>query len=206
MKRKLLSLLLVSLLIMTVGCASSYKPINPSNLNLQTEIDKEDLSFSYEYDVLQAKGNKKYSKKELRNNLKLVAVKIKNKTNESISVSKDIGFYVNNQEIRLLDPIKATQNLNQSTLSYLFYLLLTPLKLMKYNSDGSVNVTPIGYGIGPGITLLNMITSGSANSAFKKELTTNNIIGKSIPAGETLSGIIVVRDIGYQPISIRLKG
>ena len=205
MKRKLLNLLLGLILTMTVGCASSYKPINPSNLNLQTKIEKEELSFSYQYDVLQRKGNKKYSKKEQRNNFKLIAVKIQNKTNKSISVSEDIGFYVNNQEVSLIDPIQITQNMSQSTASYLLYLLLTPLKLISANSDGSENVVSIGYGIGPGLSVLNMIKSSSANSAFKKELTANNIIGKLIPSGETLSGIIAIRDIGYEPISVKIK-
>lgn len=205
MKGRLLNLLLLFVLAMTVGCASSYKPINPSNLYLQTKIEDEDLSFSYEYDVLESMGNKRYSKKELRSNLKIIAVKIQNKTNKNISVSDDIGFYVNNIEVRLLEPDQITPSLSQNTVSYLLYLLLTPLKLITTESDGSTNVFPLGYGLGPGLTLLNIVRSSSSNAAFKKEITDNNIIGKSILSGETLSGIIAIRDIGYAPLSIKIK-
>ena len=205
MKRKLLNLLLFFILMMSVGCASSYKPINPSNADLQTNIEGEDLNFSYEYDLLAKIGNKKYSKMEKRDNLKLIAVKIENKTKQEVLVSQDIGFYVNNKEVTLLQPYHYTHNMKQNTISYLFYLLLTPLKLIIQDENGSSGEIPVGYVLGPGITLINMIKSNSANSAFEKELTDNNIIGKSIAAGETLTGIISIEHMGYSPLTIKLK-
>lgn len=203
MKIKVKSVLLILSVVLFWGCATSYKPINPSN-NLSTRIEDEDVIFKYSYDVLQNAGNKKYSKKETMNHIKLIAVSIKNKTEKVIVVSENVDFYAGNNKVSIISPEEYSHSLKQSTLSYLFYLLLTPLKLITVNQNNDANIIPIGYVLGPGITLLNMVSSSSANKKFDKELIENNILGKTIEPGDILNGLIAIRGIGYEPLSIKL--
>ncbi|MCD4818326.1 MAG: hypothetical protein K8S23_06510 [Candidatus Cloacimonetes bacterium] len=105
----------------------------------------------------------------------------------------------------LLNPSEYLSSLKQSTFAYLFYLLLTPVNLVIVNQSGQGDVIPIGLVLGPGITLLNTLSSSSANSKFQKELEENSIIGKTIKPDEDLKGLIAIRNIGYQPLSIKIR-
>jgi hypothetical protein len=49
-----------------------------------------------------------------------------------------------------------------------------------------------------------MVGAGGANQNFLKELNTFNLINKTIKPGETVYGIIGIRDIGYNPINIKV--
>ena len=204
MEIKVRNLLLILGVLMLLGCASAYKPINHSQ-NLNTKLEDENLVFKYSYDVLRNAGNKKYSKKETNNHIKVIAVSIKNKTNKEILVSENIDFYAGNMKVSILSPNEYSHSLKQNTVSYLFYLLLTPLKLIIASTNNDPDVIPIGYVLGPGITLLNIISSSSANAKFDDELTKNNILGKIIEPGEVLNGLIAIRGIGYEPLSIQLR-
>ena len=148
MKIKVKSLLLILSVVLYWGCATSYKPINPSH-NLNTSVEDENVIFKYSYDVMQNAGNKKYSKKETNNHIKIIAVSIKNKTEKGIVVSENVDFYAGNKKVSILNPNEYSHSLKQSTLSYFFYLLLTPLKLFiaSGNTDSDPDIIPIGYGL-----------------------------------------------------------
>ncbi len=47
-----------------------------------------------------------------------------------------------------------------------------------------------------------MIIAGTANSNLEMELQQYNLINKTIPAGETVYGLIGVVDFGYNPIEL----
>ena len=205
MKIKLKNVLLILSVVLFWGCATSYKPINPSH-NLSTRMEDEDVIFKYSYDVLQNAGNKKYSRKETNNHIKIIAVSIKNKTEKVIDVSENVDFYAGDKKVSILSPEEYSHSLKQSTISYLFYLLLTPLKLIIANGNNvsDPDIIPIGYVLGPGITLLNVISSSSANKKFDEELIENNILGKTIEPGEILNGLIAIRGISYEPLSVKI--
>jgi hypothetical protein len=167
------------------------------------------LSFAYKYDVLLEKGNKKYSRKENNKKIKLVAVRITNYTDYTLKVGEDINFYSGNKELIPIDPNIIKKEIKQYTGSYLLYLLLTPLKLhvTKTNELGyQTESYSIGYGIGPGVTLLNVAISGSANQKFADELNNYSIHGMELKKGETIYGIVGFRDLGYDPIKIQMEG
>ncbi|MNH43635.1 hypothetical protein D3C79_1055900 [compost metagenome] len=58
--------------------------------------------------------------------------------------------------------------------------------------------------LGPAISAGNMIIAGSANSKFKSELTTYNILGKNIKNGETAYGLITLKSAGYTPLTLQI--
>ncbi|MFC2151421.1 hypothetical protein ACFLSE_02755 [Bacteroidota bacterium] len=186
------------------SCAASYKPIYPPKLNYSAHRLDDGISFSYKYDVLSEKGNRKYSRKEEIKRIKLVAVKITNNTDSILKIGQDIQFYSGSNQLIPMDPNTVKHEVKQYTFSYMLYLLLTPLKL--YVSDGyNVETYSIGYGLGPGISLINMAIAGNANSEFSKELTEYSIVGVDLEKGETIYGMIGFKDMGYDPIKIKVN-
>ncbi len=64
---------------------------------------------------------------------------------------------------------------------------------------------PIGIIVGPLLTLINVMVSSSANDAFVKDVSDNNVYGKALKPGEEITGFLVFRDAGTAPITARLK-
>lgn len=180
------------------SCASSYKMISPENTWYQSSGINAEVDFSYKYDVLNERGNKKYAKKESKKYVKVVAVKIVNRSDQSFVFGKDMKVYSNNNSRAILEPHEIHQELKQSTPVYLLYLLLTFMQLNTGDSS-----TPIGLVVGPGITAGNMGVAASANAKFKRELESNFLNGRTIEAGETVYGLIGIIETGYNPLSLK---
>jgi hypothetical protein len=197
--------------IVFCGCASSYKPINPVSVNYTTSNLDDGISFSYRYDVLGEAGNKKYSRHEKTSFVKLVAVKITNLTGQKINLGSDVSFFAGTKIIYPLDPLIIKSELKQGVGVYLLYLLLTPVNLYTTNSSSnggyyssSTQTYPIGYILGPGISLGNILVSSSANQNFQQELLEYNI-NKDVENGQTIYALVGFRDIGYEPLTLKLK-
>jgi len=200
MTRKIILYLAILLLS---GCAASYRPINPPTINYTSHTLNDGISFSYKYDVLNEKRNRKYYRKEYSRRIKVVAVKITNNTNEAINIGTDVTFHCGYKQVQLMEPRVIKNYIKQSSASYLFYLLLTPLKLNIFN-ETDVKTYSIGYVIGPGLAFGNMAVAGNANTILQKELYEYDITHRIIEPNETVYGIIGLRDVGYDPISVRL--
>ena len=186
------------------SCAATYKNISPERANYSSNDLQDGISISYRYDVLNENGNKKYAKREQRNGVKVVAVKITNYTTSTINVSKDLSFYLGSNQISLLSPEEIKQELKQNSPSYLLYLLLTPMVFQKTDENGTEK-THIGYVVGPGVTLLNIIMASTANQNFLFELIKYDISNSEIAPNETKYGIIGIRDQGYNIITLKRK-
>lgn len=195
----------LALAVFVCGCASSYHSISPQTNYFNATETTEAFEFSYRYNVLKEKGNKKYAKKEDKKGLRVVAVKITNTTGHPIKFPEDIALQAGNQDIRLLEPEFIHSKLKQGVPIYLLYLLFTPMKLYTNSSNGDHNSYDIGYLLGPGLTGLNMGIAASANNKFKEELLTYSLANRVIEDGETVYGIIGFQDFGYAPLKIGLK-
>ena len=133
----------------------------------------------------------------------MIAVKITNNTDSIINVGKNVAFYSGQNQIFPMEPMVIKESIKQIVPGYLPYLLLTFTNL--YVSDGTSTETyPIGLGLGPVITIGNMAVAGSANKNMLNELYEYNILSRDIQKGETVYGIIGVRDMGYSPISVKM--
>jgi hypothetical protein len=196
-------LLLFVLMPLLVGCASGYRSLRPNSDYYPASRDYSGLEFSYKMGVLRERHNNKYAKREDKTAIRVVAVKLANNTGGSLVVGEDFKFYSGGSELVLLDPALVHTQLKQGVPIYLLYLLLSPMQLYTSDENGNVNSTPIGLFIGPGIAFGNMLGAGAANQNFLKELIQFNIINKTIEPGQTLHGIIGVRDNAYNPIEIR---
>ena len=204
MKLNKITLLLLSLLFLN-SCASGYKTINPTSLNYLSKNVTSNITLEYKYDLL----NKKYKKKESKNDIKLVSLKITNNSENDIVFGKDIRLaYENGNEALILENERVFKTIKQSPTSHLFYLLLSSLRFYKTSTlpNGQIVTEdgfPIGLIIGPGLAGGNMIAASSANSNFKKELEANNIIGKTIKKGETVFGLVGIQSTSYEALKLK---
>jgi hypothetical protein len=209
MKSLLSKILLFVFVVSLIGCAASYKPINPQSISYNSHDVQDGVSISYKYDVLAEKGNRKYANKEEKKNVKLIAVKITNNTDSIINIGRDAIFYSGHTPLVPMDPSAVKQTIQQIVPAYLPYALLTFLTLNVTSGSSSEGYStesyPIGLAIGPTITIGNMALAGASNKKLYEELTVYNLLNKDIKSGETVYGIIGLKDTGYVPITVKIK-
>ena len=186
-----------SLVILCASCASTYEVIDPKRVNYENTTIKDSIEFSYRYDVLSYRGNRKYAKKEVPQGVKIVAVKIVNNTPNSFLCGDDYVIFSNGKKMRLLAPDEAFKKLRQIAPGHLLYMLLTPMQFYSGNTT-----LPIGLVLGPVITLGNIATALTANDKFKIELETMYIYGRVVKPGEEVYGVICIATSGYGPLSM----
>lgn len=199
--------LLVALAFTFTNCASGYKMIKPKSINYLSVNETNGLKLEYKYGLL----DKKYEKKEEKKDVKLVAVKITNNSGKDVMFGRDIKLaYENGSEVYVLENEKTFTTLKQSTTSYLWYLLLTPMTFNVTKTDGygvpqTTSSTPIGLAVGPGLTAGNMIAAGSANEKFKEELLKYNLNGVTIKNGETKYGLVGIKSDSFDALQLNVK-
>jgi hypothetical protein len=199
MKNKLI-VLYISFAFLS-SCATTYKSLAPKTFG-STEVT-DSVSLSYRYGILEESGNKKFAKRERSNSIKVLSVKIVNETKNDLIIGKNCKFYSGNTELVLVDPVAAHKTLKQGVPEYLLYMLLTPVTLnIKDSNSPKTDVIPIGLGLGPLITLINISAAASANGKFLKELKSFNLIDKEILPGQTVFGLITIRTNDFGPIRL----
>lgn len=199
----ILKTLLVIAIISFNGCAMYYRPISPDKVNYNILENHDGIELSYRYDLLRERGNKKMAKKELANGIKIIAVRLTNNTDTIVTVGKNIAFFSGLNEIVPLEPLDVKNKVKQSVIGYLPYFL---------GAFGNSNVTfngqlvssfPFGLFLWPGIAIGNMVVANGANSNLLKELRAYDIVNMDIKPGQTIYGIIGVRDDSFVPLTIR---
>lgn len=200
---------IIAIAILFTNCAATYRQINPQSINYSSHDLQDGISFSYQYDVLRLKNNKKYAKKEQKRNVRIIAVKITNNTDSVITMGKDAIFYSGQNEVIPMTPFSSKESIKQYAAGYLPYLLFTPTKLFitKPNQGGgyTTETYPIGYAIGPGLTAGNMIMASSSNEKMLSEFIQYDVLNKEIQPNETIYGIIGLNSFSYSPLSVKLK-
>lgn len=160
----------------------------------------------YKYDLL----DKKYKKKELKKGIKLVAIKVTNNSNRDLVFGEDIKIvYDNGSSPYIMENNQIYSSLKQSTASYLWYLLLTPMNLYTTSNQNGFQTetssTPIGLIIGPGLAGGNMIASSTANTKFEQDLLNYNINGTIVKSGKSISGLIGFRSASFNSIKVKVE-
>lgn len=205
MKRmRIIKTTLVILSVITMSsCASGYKVIAPENIKYVSTNTVDNVKLEYKYDLLV----KKYTKKEVKEGVKVVAIKITNNSDKDLMFGRELTLrYADDTELYIMESDRVFKTLKQSPASYLWYLLLSPMNLYTTGNDGQqTSSTPIGLAIGPGLAGGNMITAGSANKKFKNELLDHDINGTIIKKGETKYGLIGVIADSFDAIKLKLE-
>ncbi len=181
----------------------------PQKLSYNNNSTEGPIAFSYQHGTLRMLGNKKYAKKEDRKGIRVVAIKITNNWDRTVTFNQDLKLYNGNNEVVVLAPEYVHQQLKQGVAIYLLYAPLTFTRLVFYGTDASGRTTvnsriPIGLALGPGITIGNMAVAGTANKRFMEELRTYNLIGRQLQPGETVYGLIGVQDFTFNALSAKI--
>lgn len=188
------------------SCASSYQKIKPESLSYKSNDLDKGVTMEYKYDLL----HKKYAKKEDKNDVRLVALKITNNSDQNLRFGQDFNLvYENGSGVALMETEKVFKNLKQKSAYYLFYLLLSPMQVYSTSSNSTGTTTtnsfPAGLIVGPGLTAGNMIGASAANKNFKEELMQHDIAGRNIKPGETVYGLIGIRADNYDALKLQFS-
>ncbi|MES2732537.1 MAG: hypothetical protein V4714_12340 [Bacteroidota bacterium] len=209
MKKHLFVSLFFALSLIFTGCASSYNSINPKTFAYSNNLTESNVDFSYRFAILRAKGNKKYAKKEERTGIKVIAVKITNNSGGDLILGENFNIFSGIRPLIPMEPAATYRHLKQGVAIYLLYLPLTVLRLNVYNNSSSgrnVRSYPIGYALGPGITIGNMIEASTSNKSLKTDLIVFDLANKKIANGETVYALISSENVGTTPLTLQLKG
>lgn len=195
--------LLLLLAILGSSCAAIYKPIAPETVEYNSNNPSEGVNFSYRYDVLAYRGNNRYSKKERKNGFSVVAVKITNHTDAPINFARDLELGISRGPIYPAESQTAAETMRQKVWLHLLWGLLvyTETECDPYGYCEYTTYIPFGLAIAG----INIGLASSSNQRMKAEFAKYSLYNKDIAPGETVYGIIPLRDIGFQPLSIRIK-
>jgi len=196
-------ILIFASVIVFSGCAATYMPVNPPVLNYSSHSFEDGIEFSYKYDVMMETGNKKYARKADRKGVKLIAIKITNNSDTVINLSGNAAFYSGQDQLFPLEPIAIKGLIKQIAPVYLPYLLMSVFVLNVSNGI-QTNTYPVGIALGVPITAGNIIAAALANKNMLTELYAYNVLYRDIQKGETVYGIIGIRDMEYCGISVKL--
>ncbi len=199
--KKIIYIFLVAILS---SCASKYNLLQPelANYNTNTSIN-DGIEISYEHNSL----NKNYGKKANQKDIRIVSVKIKNNRKEAIQQGKDFKLVSSSDNnLLIIPPHEVFVSIKQRPASHLLYLLLTPLKLFRnqvneYGVPESEEIFPIGYILGPAISIGNMVAASNANKKLNEELKLYDIQNTVINPGQTVYGLVGIRSFGFPNIT-----
>lgn len=187
------------------SCATKYYAVNPAQVTYGNKAEKSDVDFYYRYDVMAAAKNGRQSLKEIRNDIKVVAVKIYNNSSQQITVGENVKFFEGDKELQVVPAEILKRRMKQGVIPYLGFLALSPVKFSYEKDNGAKTVQIFGGAIiGGALAASNMWVASKANAKLKKNLDTYSIIGKNILPGETVYGLVALQRVGYIPLQLKL--
>ena len=205
-----LALGLAATTLLGSGCAASFTPMHPERIaTYQSSPAGSPLQFGYQYDALRQRGrNKKYAKKEQKHGYHIVAVRVTNTTASEINFSRDAVLYCGDRPVQPVAAQIAAQDMKQGVWIYLLYIPLnfTIGGTVTNNGYGQTTTTGGTYlPTGPFIAGGNILGASLANANFRRDLENNDLINRNIRPGETVYGLISLREPTVAPLRLELR-
>ncbi len=173
------ALYIFSISILLTSCAHNFYNFGIYESNFGDSYLSDGLTFAYKYHILNETSNPSYATKEASSPIKLLAVKITNRTARTIRISDDIIFLKNNQIIQPSTSDLFLKNVEQNSPIYILYLALTPLKLT-HATHTSIQSYPIGLILGPALAFGNIFTASNANSKLLNTINQYDVLSRWI--------------------------
>ena len=194
-------ILIIAIALFSAGCAASYKQIDPPHLSYLSKNVNKLVTFEYQYSILQPK----YAKKEKKFDIRLIAVKITNNTDNDLVFGENAKLYFGNgSEVLMINKDQVYSNLKQKIWYHLFYLWLSGVSLP--SNDPRKTGPLIGLLIGPPLAARNILVARSSNSKFKNELNEYYLTrGALLKSKSTVYGLIGVKTRNYEGIVIKVE-
>jgi len=196
--------------LLSSGCAGSYSSIRPDRIaTYQSSPAGAPLQLGYQFDALRTNGrNKKYVKKEQKKGYHIIAVQVKNNTGAEINFTRDAVLYYGDRQVVPVSPAIAAQDMKQGVAIYLLYVLLNfRVGATTTTTNGYTTTTSSGTFIptGPFIAGGNMLGASMANNNFRRELQQYDLTNRNIAPGETVYGLVSVREFNVAPLRLELR-
>ena len=182
----ILRILFFICILLSTGCASTYKPLNPQSLSYSNEQVIDKLKFAYNDKAFEQTRNRKYIRKAVRKQVNIVAVRITNASNTSINIKSDLVLKADQAKLICIQPENVKRLLRQH--SFLYFLGMCGISIVSTSAS-----TVVYFGIYPFnavYVLPNFIVAASANKNFLEELSFYNIESMEVPAYSVRYGIL----------------
>ena len=196
------------LLLLTAGCAGSYTPIRPDRVaTYQASSANAPVDFGYQFDALRLNGrNKKYRKHEAKKGYHVAAVRVTNNSGRELNFSRDLVLQYGDRPITPVAAPIAAKDLKQGVAIYLLYLLLNVNLSSTTTTNGYVTQSNNTFlPTGPFIAGGNMLGASLANGNMRKEFQAFDLTNRTIKPGETVYGILSLRETAVAPMRLELR-
>lgn len=193
------------LITLFTSCARTYHTISPALYNFDNKKSlTENINVSYMHDVQQLNDNKPYARKERKKDIKLVAIKVENLSDTTITLTSS-NFFIktgSGRDIPIISPNEYTKKIRQYSETFiLFYGLAGAGIIAEETPEGDVN-TKFYYNPIPGlIGLGNAIFAATSNSKQTKNIASNSIFNKPIQPNSSIYGLIPIQDHTYSELN-----
>ncbi|PJJ59205.1 hypothetical protein [Hymenobacter chitinivorans] len=208
MRNTFTQFLAATILLFGTSCAGSYTAVRPSTITNYTAVTSPNspVEFGYSYGALSVHGrNKKYLKKERKRGYQTVAVRVKNNTATELNFSRDLELYFGDRPVMPISGLQAANDMKQGVWIYLLYAPLAATVGGTYDPQTGVTtggtIIPWGLGVSAG----NILGSSSANTNMRNEFAANDLTNKVIRPGETVTGILCLRETNVAPLHLVLR-
>ncbi|MBT2556795.1 hypothetical protein J7E24_03290 [Hymenobacter sp. ISL-91] len=199
----------VSATVLLSGCAGSYRAIQPERITSYQPAAPAGapVDFSYRYSALITNGaNKKYVKKERKRGYQVVAVQLRNNTANELNFSRDLELSFGDRPIQPVSSMQASEDLKQGVAIYLLYVLLNVTVGNYTTVNGQITEdNRVFLPTGPFIAGGNMLGASAANKNMRNELARYDLTNKVLRPGETVYGIMALRETNVAPLKLTLR-
>ncbi|NVO84729.1 hypothetical protein [Hymenobacter terrestris] len=199
----------VSAAVLLSSCAGSYHAIQPERITSYQSAAPAGapVDFGYRYSALLTNGaNKKYVKKERKRGYQMVAVQLRNNTANELNFSRDLELTFGDRPIQPVSSMQASEDLKQGVAIYLLYVLLN-FNVGNYTTvNGQITEdNRVFLPTGPFIAGGNMLGASGANKNMRNELARYDLTNKVLQPGETVYGIVALRETNVAPLKLTLR-
>ena len=199
---------LLALTTLTTGCAGSYTPIRPQRIATYiSSPNSGPIDMGYQFDALRlGRSNKKYVKKEAKRGYHVAAIRVTNNWDRELNFSRDLVLQYGDRPIVPVPAAIAAQDMKQGAAIYLLYLLLNIN--VGGTRDVQTGVTTGGTFLPTGLFIAggNILGASLANGNMRKEFEAFDLTNRTIKPGETVYGIISLRETTVAPMRLVLRG
>lgn len=199
----------VVLSLLFTQCAFKYRPVHPPTVRYVVREKGRDLDYAYLYNVLSfrnnaSRPNTKYAKREQKYGYQIVAVRITNKTTDTLNYSDDIEITTDLGKVQLVPNEQAAWEIRQKLWPHLFWIYANFRVddcVFDCRGDANGSFIPLGYFL----MTRNLLRAHFANTKLKQEFAEYNLYERNIKPGETVYGIIAIKSVAFQPLYIRRR-
>ncbi|HEY0744910.1 MAG TPA: hypothetical protein VGD40_25760 [Chryseosolibacter sp.] len=186
------------------SCSSTYKPVVLERFSYDDDQISNGVQVSYAHNLQYISRNRWYTKKEKKFGMIAVAVRVENKTGETIQLYPE-NFRVlgpNGVARRLYTPVEYGEKVRQGTGRHLLHALYGPW-IFTWETDtyGNIDTNVIFLPVGAVIGIGNALRASKANRINVENLDRSAIWNRTVEPGEVAYGTLLIAGVHGDELS-----